>query len=333
MLCKTLPQQTASYLHQILGEGAVRLAPAQTAAQLPYFIQDAYEVLTGTLLGHPLTIACDKAREPMSAQQISQHTKQIGELFQTPVIVALPAIAPGERKQLIQHGIAFVVPGRQLFAPSMGMILSERYGTQTLRAAEIASPATQALLIWFLNQHPVSDTWHPFEVAAALGYAGMTATRAVRELLQFELFALEERGRAKYLKLTDSRRALWEKAKPYLRTPVMKTLWTYDRNILAVADARFAGESALARLSMLNEPQQPVIAITSESAQQARQDDIFFEPKELADAIAVQIWRYIPNMLAKEKIVDPLSLWLSLKDNPDDRIQMALDDIEENFLW
>jgi len=84
--------------------------------------------------------------------------------------------------------------------------------------------------------------------------------------------------------------------------------------------ARFTGE-----------PQQPVIVITSEAAQQARQDDIFFEPKELADAIAVQIWRYILNVLAIEKIVDPLSLCLSLKDNPDGRIQMALSDVEENF--
>lgn len=333
MLDKTLPQQTVSYLRQVLGEDAVRMAPSQIATQLPYFIQDTYDVLPGTLLGHPLTFACVKGRLPMTAQQISQHTQQIGELFQTPVIVALSEIAPGERKQLIRHGVAFVVPGRQLFAPSMGMILSERYGTAPRRAAEIASPATQALLIWFLNQHPVSDTWHPFEAASALGYAGMTATRAVRELLQFDLFELQERGRAKYLKLTDSRRVIWEKAKPYLRTPVMKTLWTYDRNILVVADPCFAGESALARLSVLNEPQQPVIAITSEAAQQARQDGIFFEPKELADAVAVQIWRYIPTVLAKEKIVDPLSLWLSLKDNPDDRIQMALDDIEENFLW
>ncbi len=99
----------------------------------------------------------------------------------------------------------------------------------------------------------------------------MTATRAVRELLQFDLFALQERGRAKHLKLIDSRRALWEKAKPYLRTPVMKSLWTYDRGILDVADARLSGESALARLSMLNEPQQPVVAIASETAQKARQ--------------------------------------------------------------
>jgi len=26
-------------------------------------------------------------------------------------------------------------------------------------------------------------------------------------------------------------------------------------------------------------------------------------------------------------------LWLSLKDKPDDRIQLALDDLEEKFLW
>jgi hypothetical protein len=37
-----------------------------------------------------------------------------------------------------------------------------------------------------------------FEVAAALSNAGMTATRAVRELLQFDLLILEERRRAKH---------------------------------------------------------------------------------------------------------------------------------------
>ncbi len=76
----------------------------------------------------------------MTAQQISQHTKQIGELFQSPVIVALSEIAPGERKQLIRQVIAFVVPGRQLFAPSMAMILSERYGTKPQEPRRLPDP-------------------------------------------------------------------------------------------------------------------------------------------------------------------------------------------------
>jgi hypothetical protein len=38
-------------------------------------------------------------------------------------------------------------------------------------------------------------------------------------------------------------------------------------------------------------------------------------------------------MQIKENTVDPLSLWLSLSGNPDDRIQLALNDIEEKFKW
>ena len=334
MLNDALCQQTVRYLNKVLGGNAVRLASNQRTKQLPYFLQDTYEVLSGELLGHPVILACVKVQQPLATHQLDKHAKQLRELLNSPVIVALPEVAPGERKQLIEHGIAFVVPNKQLFAPQMGLILSEKFGSEPRREHKLASPATQALLVWFLNQHPVdSETWHPFEVAEALGYAGMTATRAIREFLQFNLFKLEVRGRAKYLELLGTRRELWEKAKPYLRTPVIRTLSTYDMRILDLEGARWAAESALARMTMLNEPQQPVIAMSVEAAQQAKQEGIFFEPRELADGVAVQVWRYVPTMRSEEKNVDPLSLWLSLRDNRDDRIQMALDEIEEQFRW
>jgi DNA-binding MarR family transcriptional regulator len=332
MLENTLPQQALEYLNQILGEDAVRVIPGGKAAQLPYFLQDLYDVVPAEMLGNPLMLACLKGRQPMTAQQMSQHARQLRELLHASVIVALPEIAPGLRKQLIKHGIAFVVPNRQLFAPQMGMVLTERFGAEPRRENEIASPATQALLVWFLNHHPITETWHPFHEAALLGYTGMTATRAVRELLQFNLFELEQRGRAKYLRLAGDRRELWEKAKPHLRTPVFRTLWTYDQRILKATGACWAGESALAQITMLNEPQQQVVAVTSEAIQKAKQAGIFFEPREIADGVAVQVWRYRPEMLDK-KTVDPLSLWLSLRDRQDNRIQMALDEIVEKFPW
>jgi hypothetical protein len=73
--------------------------------------------------------------------------------------------------------------------------------------------------------------------------------------------------------------------------------------------------------------------MTAEAAQRARQAGIFFEPREVADGIVVQVWRYEPGMQTKEKTVDRLSLWLSLRDSRDDRIQMALDEIEGKFQW
>ena len=71
----------------------------------------------------------------------------------------------------------------------------------------------------------------------------------------------------------------------------------------------------------------------AEAVQVARQDGIVFEPYRLEDAIEVQVWRYKPSMQDKSQTVDPLSLWLSMRDSADDRIQIALGEVEENFVW
>ena len=105
MLEATLPQQTVRYLNQVLGGESVRVAPSGNTAQLPYFLQDTYEVLPGELLGQPITLACVKGRQPLAAQQVDQHAKRLRELLHAPVIIALPEVAPGERKQLIAHGV------------------------------------------------------------------------------------------------------------------------------------------------------------------------------------------------------------------------------------
>jgi hypothetical protein len=166
-----------------------------------------------------------------------------------------------------------------------------------------------------------------------MGYAAMTATRAIRELVAFELFDLLQQGRAKYLQLKGNRRALWDLAKPFLRSPVQKTLWTFDTGILDLPGAVVAGEDALARLTLLNEPGQSVVAVASSAVALAEQRGVFFEPKEVAGGVAVQVWRYEPAMQIKTRVVDPLSLWVSLQGSADDRIQMALDELEEQFPW
>ncbi len=96
MLYATLPQQTVRYLNQVLGVGSVRVAVSGRIAQLPYFLQDIYEVLLGELLGQPITLACVKGHQPLAAQQVDQHAKRLRELLHAPVIIALPNVTPGE---------------------------------------------------------------------------------------------------------------------------------------------------------------------------------------------------------------------------------------------
>ena len=333
MLDERLPNRAVRYLDQVLGDGAVRVKGGGTRGDLPYFLQDTYEVVTGEVLGREIALTCLKGPHAPPVGQMDRHVRTMHEQLRMPVIVALPQVSATERKRLIENGVAFVVPGRQLYAPQLGMILSEHFPLGGKRELARVSPATQALLIWYLLHDPVTALWQPSADAAALGYTAMTASRAVRELLQLNCFELEVRGRAKLLKLTMTRRQLWEKALPHLATPVQRSLWTDDRRMLQMHDVRLAGESALARHSTLNGPAAPVVAVTSDVITEAQDGGVRFEQRQLGDGIEVQVWRYRPTIESKSQTADRLSVWLSLRGAQDPRIQMALDELDGAFPW
>ena len=47
----------------------------------------------------------------------------------------------------------------------------------------------------------------------------------------------------------------------------------------------------------------------------------------------VEVWRYDPALLADGPDVDPLSLFLSLRNSPDERVQAELDDMMKGLSW
>jgi hypothetical protein len=61
-------------------------------------------------------------------------------------------------------------------------------------------------------------------------------------------------------------------------------------------------------------------------------------PNDYEGRYALEVWKYNPLVLVDElpndrPVVDPLSLYLSVKDSTDERIEMALDKILEKFIW
>ena len=47
----------------------------------------------------------------------------------------------------------------------------------------------------------------------------------------------------------------------------------------------------------------------------------------------IEVWRYNPMLLAKSNVVDPLSLYLSLKTNEDERVRIELKNLINNVKW
>jgi hypothetical protein len=95
-----------------------------------------------------------------------------------------------------------------------------------------------------------------------------------------------------------------------------------------------AGLSALAQYTMLAAPGNVVIAMSSKDWKELPRHAVEGHV-DLDDpsAFEVEIWSYNPRLLAKDDVVDRFSLFLSLQDREDERVEQALEQLMEAVAW
>lgn len=318
------------YLHQVLGLTGLQAQPWAGSGQLPYYLQDAFELWTMDLLGHGVILAAEKRLAKPSVGNIQRQVDTIESLAGRRVVYVATALASYERKRLIEQKVPFIVPGNQLYLPDLGIDLREYFRKRQSDAELLLSPSTQALLIRGLLRSTWSSRWYPSETMIELGYTAMTLSRAVRELNASGLASVDRDGRRTYLEMSDTARATWERARPLMRNPVKRTVWTLTTANLAGLPARLAGQSALAQYTLISPPQIPVYAVHM-AAWRDFGRQLVPVPEPMPGATEWQLWSYSPFLQEDSKTVDVLSLILSLQDSADDRLQLAIDELTEQL--
>ncbi len=324
----------ATYLQDVIG---VTLAPTGHvlhSERLPYFITEAFDLADATIEGFPVILATPRQNLVQRLEETVQQLKQLRDRLGKPVVFCPTALASYERRNLIRYRMPFIVPGKQMYLPHLGIDLRERVLQKPVTVARL-SPSTQALLIWALLNLPTQDEWEPATVAAALGYTPMAASRAARELEATGLMKARMHGRIKCLEKTGSSAEIWERAKPFLKTPVLREHWIHKSalHLFDQTHLRTAGITALAAQTMLADDGEETCFAIPQRQWQARPSELqptaHYEP----DTVRVQIWQYETVICDASPFVDPLSLSLTLANDSDERIQMALDEIMERVTW
>lgn len=318
------------HLHTVLGIAVSSQRPWARLDELPYFLRDAFDYWEMELLGRPVLLVVEHGADHTSVGGIRQRLQQLARLDAPPAIYVTGALASHERKRLIDQKIPFIVPGNQLYLPDLGIDLREHFRQRSNPPAARLSPSAQALLLAALLRPEWEPDWHPSEVAIALGYSTMTLSRAIRELAASGVASARKAGKSHYLNMHFPARETWERFSPILRSPIQKTIWL-EREAMAELPCRLAGLSALAQQSMLIEPKQAVYAVHRShwNGYPAPVDHSAPSTGELE----CQLWNYTPALLPDMETVDPLSLILSLRDNADDRVQGALDELMGQLPW
>ena len=328
----TVETTVQAYLHETLGI-APKVQAWLGAGKLPYFLQDAYDVRELKLLDRQILLAIDKRPDKPGLANVRGQMDKLRQLAGMPVVYVTGTLASYERKRLIEQKVPFLVPGNQLYLPDLGIDMREYFRKPPAAPDTALSPATQAMLITVLLRHPWRTEWQPAEVVGELGYTAMTLSRAVKELTAAGIATLRTEGRARWLHTERTAAETWERAKPLLRSPIKRRFWARPVPKWKQPHVKLAGLSALARHSMLSEPQWPVYAVSPAQWKIATQAGIETLPEPLPGACEWELWHYSPALIPNSDTVDPLSLTLSLQGNQDERVQLALDELKGRFPW
>jgi len=319
-------QSLKSYLNKTLGFD-LRSEPWMGANVLSFTLRDRYGYFQADILGCRCLLVIDKSEDHCTPSVIRKHIELIKKEWPEDVIYVRNKVTAITRKRLIYNKIAFVIPGNQLYLPTLAIDLREHFACIYV-PVKYLSPAAQVLALHSIYKHynVFCSGLLKTEIARQLGYTKMTMTRAFRELEG----ALADKGNLK----KEEGLVLWKQLLALMRSPV-RSRYFYevdkapDQNNIFVS-----GESALAHYTMLTDSARRVICMSSERWKAFHKEHAVFQidyPEQ--GSLEVEVWRYKPQLVAFDNIADPLSVLLSIESSGNERVEMALQKIREDYLW
>lgn len=246
--------------------------------------------------------------------QLEHYAARLGSFFGKPVVFSLPEAPRYQRARYAQRGLFYMMPDKgyaRLPFLYAGKKISDRMKAKAL------TPAAQYLLLYHLQQKSLEGL-SVSEICEIVPQSYLTVSRAVTTLEDIGLARGKREGKSKYLQFASSGRALWEKAQPYLISPVSLVRYTdhFDRQGI------IGGINALAHYTMLNPEEMQTLVVERE--------DFPAGPGLPDGRYRIEAWKYPP--VGNGQWVDRLSLAISLRDDKDDRVQKEIE-IMVDKIW
>ncbi len=322
-------EQLESYVSGVL-HTPLRLVEWERAATLPPFLRAEYRFYTGRILDAELLFCLSTQERP--AGVVGKHRMAIGERWSDPVVFAFERISPHNRKRMIEAGIPFVVAGTQLYLPMLAIDLRERFKPQS-RKRERLSPSAQVVLLHALWDHR-GQANTPTGLRDRLGYTIMTMGRSLDQLEAAGLVRVKRIGRERFFEPAEEPALLWRKAQPLLASPVRRRILFECAPPGMDAVAPVSGLTALAHYSDLAAPRVTVRAMYSGELPAWEGVGRFRMVPSVEEAwLELEVWSYSPRLFSTASVVDQLSLYLALRNDSDERVSSALEDMMGRLSW
>lgn len=335
--------QIKSYIKEIIGVDCdIQQLDKAILNQLPVYLRNGYKWYALYLFQKQFVVAYTETDDDFTIASIDTQLAAVEEKLNQPIILCTDAMEAYNRKRLIERKRAFIIPFKQMYIPYLFVDFTEyRYQTKG-RAIQRLQPFAQVIIIaHLLNSKQHYHIEHvPFkEIANQFQVNTINISRAVENLAELNLIEIEQEGRNKMFSFKDDKKTLWDKGlkNELFINPVAKRYFV-NNDFNWITNLLKAGDTALTSYTNINPSNQMVFAVDNQVFNLIKKNNNASIFNEYEGRYSLQIWKYDPdfmngiNQSAYDK-VDPISLYLSYKDDQDERVQMELEQLIKRFVW
>lgn len=246
-------------------------------------------------------------------------SERIESVKHIPAVFYFDNLLTYERDRLVEQGVYFIVADKFAFVPTL---IINRLSTKS-EIKELFYPSTQYILLYHL-QIECLDGLSLKELEYKVPYKYKTIAKSIKQLEALGLVRLEG-SRNKKLVFELSGKELWDKASTNLIDPVKSIEYTSD----VFPEGVIGGISALSHYSMLAPEDVPTRVLTAEWVREHKSS--IPELHSFESPQRIEIWKYPP--LGPSGYVDKLSLFLTLKDDNDPRVEKEIEIMMNEIRW
>jgi DNA-binding MarR family transcriptional regulator len=309
------------YIKRVLGLNVVYIN--DNSKDYPNYIVARYRIQKISINDLKMFFIYPKT-ELESITTLEKHINKIKEYENIPVVLILDKISYRQKEYLIKERISFIVEGKQIYLPFMAIYLQERCDALK-QVNDNILPSAQLLLLYFIYKG--NKNLSTSQAARDLNLTPTSLSRASRQLESMNLIKTKKVGVNKILYSELTPEALYNSAKGILINPIKRTV--YISNDKIDSTLMISGYSALSKYSMLNETDIKYYASNNITKWSKISTNNLYDSNA---QVALQLFSYDSSILSNNNIVDKLSLALSLKDDTDERVEQAVNEMLDN-LW
>ena len=300
-----------------------KIVPNNITVNVPLYLKAGYE-LWGAKIQDICVVFASVKDETIDIRVHQNAIKRLGELISCHTVLVFDKLDSRSIESLTKKHIPFVIKDKQIYMPfALLQIQTQNKKNTLLREVSLTIDADVILVGYLDNQ--IKSGMMIEEIAEVIDRELRATSQALKVLEALRYVQIEVNGRSRYIHFI-SPMEVYERLKEEVKLPVKYSFFAKGY----IGEKLYSGFTALSHYSTLIEQKIKTVAISHKQLTSKKLEALECDEDEAQ--YKIEVWDREPSIFAHNDTINPLYVIRFFKNDEDERVQEAIEQIETKII-